>query len=63
MGFLVYSFLRAQPAQPPILRWKPLPMSFKLLVVSSGNYCSKVSFFSNNFILKMKVLNERGEQY
>nr|CAI9707874.1 unnamed protein product [Rangifer tarandus platyrhynchus] len=28
-------------AQPAILRWKPLPMSFKLLVVSSGNYCSK----------------------
>ncbi|XP_065803412.1 pericentriolar material 1 protein isoform X8 [Muntiacus reevesi] len=28
-------------AQPAILRWKPLPMSSKLLVVSSGNYCSK----------------------
>ncbi|XP_040099071.1 pericentriolar material 1 protein isoform X14 [Oryx dammah] len=28
-------------AQSAILRWKPLPMPFKLLVVSSGNYCSK----------------------
>nr|XP_011961198.2 pericentriolar material 1 protein isoform X12 [Ovis aries] len=49
-------------AQSAILRWKPLPMPFKLLVVTSGNYCSKVSFFSNNFILKLKVLNGR-EQY